>query len=122
MSQLTEKSNSKALQDASPPPQKEITPGVGQETYHPTGERHQEVRDGQIDNDVVEGLSELFELESDKHDEEILAKGQRGDHKHEHGQDSEVPRRDVPDGSSERIISGGQFSGHGVRHRVHGQT
>lgn len=118
-SKLTEKGNSKPLQDASPPPKEEITPGVCQETYYSTGEGDQKVSDGQIDNYIVQGLSELFELESDKHDEKIFAQRQRGDHKHEHGQDGEVPLRDIVDGSSKRIISRGEFSCHSVGHRVH---
>ena len=118
----TEKSNSKALQDASPLPKEEITPGVCQETYQSTGEGDKKVSDGQIHYNVVQGLSELFVLESDKHDEEIFAQRQRGDHKHQHGQDSEVPRRDVLDGCIERIISSGEFRCHGVGHSVHRQT
>lgn len=116
--QLTEKSNSKPLQNASALPKEEITPSVCQETYYSTGERDQEVCDGQINYDIVQGLSELFVLEGDKHDEEVFAQGQRGDHKHEHGQDGEVPRRDVLDGSIERITGGGQFGCHGVGHGV----
>lgn len=107
MGKPTEKSNSEALQDASPPPKEEVTPGVCQETYYSTGERDQKVSDGQIDYDIVQGLSELFEPECDKHDKEIFTQRQRGDHKHEHGQDSEVPRRDVLDGSTKRIVCSG---------------
>lgn len=118
----TEKSNSKPFQDASPLPKEEITPGVGQETYYSTGEGDQKVSDGQVNYYIVQGLSELFELESDKHDKEIFAQRQRGDHKHKHGQDGEVPRRDVLDGSIERVIGSGEFSCHRVGHRVHRQT
>lgn len=121
-SKLTEKSNSKAFQDASPPPQEEITPAVCQETYYSTGEGDQKVGDGQIDNDVVERLSELFVLVSDVHDEEILEQRQRGDHEHEHRQHSEVPLRDVRHGSAERIDCGGQHGRLSVGHRVHCQA
>lgn len=120
--QPTEKSNSEPLQDASPLPKEEITPGVCQETYYSTGEGDQKVSDGQINYDIVQGLSELFELESDEHDEEIFAQRQRGDHKHEHSQDREVPLRDVSDGCSEGIVSGGEFSCHSVGHSVHRQA
>lgn len=115
----TEKSNRKPLQDASPLPKEEITPGVCEETYKSTGEGDQKVSDGQINYDIVQGLSELFELESDKHDDEIFGQRQRGDHEHEHGQDGEVPRRDVLDGCVERVVGGGEFSGHSVGHAVH---
>lgn len=120
--QLTEKSNSEPLQDASPLPKEEITPGICQETYYSTGEGDQKVSDGQINYDIVQGLSELFELESDEHDEEIFAQRQRSDHKHEHSQDREVPLRDISDGCSEGIVSGGEFSCHSVGHRVHRQA
>lgn len=118
----TKKSDSKALQDASPLPEEEIAPGVRQETYYSAGEGDEKVSDGQVDYDVVQGLSQLLELESDEHHQEVFAQRQRGDHEHEHRQDGEVPRRDVPDGRVERVVGGGQLGRHGERHRVHGQA
>lgn len=119
---LTEKSNGEALQDASPPPQEEVAPGVGQEADYSAGERHQEVGDGQVDDDVVEGLPQLLELKSDEHDEEVLAQGQQSDQEHDRGEHGVVPRRDVLVGSDERIVGAGQFRRHGVGHRVHCQA
>lgn len=119
---LTEESNGEAFQDARPPPQEEVTSGVGQEADESAGDGHQEISDGQIDDDVVERLSELLELKSDEHDQEVLAQRQRSHHKHEDGQDGEVPLRDGLDGSVERIVGGGEFRGHRVGHAVHRQT
>lgn len=118
-SKPTKESDGKALQDTSPPPEEEVAPGVCQETYQSAGEGHQKVRDGQINYDVVQGLSELLELESDKHDQEIFGQRQRGDHEHDNGQDGEVPRRDVLDGSAERVVGGGDLRCHGGGDRVH---
>lgn len=69
----TEKSHSEPLEDTSPLPEEEITSGVGQETYQSTGEGDEKVGDGQVHYDIVQGLSELFEPESDKNDQEIFA-------------------------------------------------
>lgn len=111
---LTEESNREALKDARPPPQEEITSGVCQETYYSADDGHQEISDGKIDNDVVEGLSELLKLKSDEHHQEVLAQRQRSHHKHEDGQDGKVPLRDGLDGSTERIVGGGELRGHRV--------
>lgn len=110
----TKESDGKAFQDTSPPPEEEVAPGVGQETYQSASEGHQKVCNGQIDYDIVQGLSELLELKSDKHDQEIFGQRQRSDNEHDYGEDGEVPRRDVPNGSGERVIGGGDLRCHGV--------
>lgn len=60
----------------------------------------------------------MLKLKGDEHDQEVLAQRQRSHHKHEDGQDGEVPLRDVVDGSAERIVGGGEFRGHRVGHAV----
>lgn len=50
---LTEKSDSEALQHASPPAQKEVAAGVGQEADGPPDEGDEEIHHGQIDDNVI---------------------------------------------------------------------
>uniref|UniRef100_A0AAY4ENA1 NK6 homeobox 2 n=1 Tax=Denticeps clupeoides TaxID=299321 RepID=A0AAY4ENA1_9TELE len=63
-----------------------------------------EVRQRQVDDDVVERLPQLLEPEGDQHDQEVLGQRQRADREHQRGQDLEVPRRHGLQRTGERVV------------------
>lgn len=101
---LTKKGDRESLQNTSPSPQEEIPVIVGQKTDGSSGQRHEKVRQRQIDDDVIERLSELLEPEGDQHHREVLAQRHRGHYEHQCSQDSVVPGRDGGQRSHERIL------------------
>ncbi len=101
---LTKIGDRESLQNTSPSPQEEVALIVGQKTDGSSARRHEKVRQRQIDDDVIERLSELLEPEGDQHHREVLAQRHRGHYEHQRRQDAVVPGRDGGERCQERIL------------------